>query len=59
MQDMVARFLITDTVCANWDKTVLKTSVDYMVLEFIGLDDFYQLVNVIMTSPAVNAVVDC
>jgi nucleoside-diphosphate-sugar epimerase len=57
-QDMEARFLITDIVRAIRDKTVLKTSADYIVRDFIGPDDFYQLVNAILTSPATNDVVD-
>ena len=57
-QDMEARFLITDIVRAIRDKTVLKTSADYIVRDFIGPDDFHQLVNAILTSPATNDVVD-
>lgn len=41
------------------DKTVLKTSAEYLVRDYIGPDDFYQLVSVILSSPANNAVVDC
>jgi len=58
-QDMEARFLITDTVRAIRDKTVLKTAADYLVRDFIGSEDFYQLVESILNSPATNAVVDC
>jgi len=58
-QDMSARFLITDIVRAIRDKTVLKTSSEYIVRDFIGLDDFYQLVSAILSSPATNDVVDC
>ncbi len=58
-QDMEARFLITDIVRAIRDKTVLMTSADYIVRDFIGPDDFHQLVNAILTSPATNDVVDC
>jgi nucleoside-diphosphate-sugar epimerase len=58
-QDMETRFLITDIVRAIRDKTVLKTSSDYIVRDFIGPDDFHQLVNAILTSPANNDVVDC
>ena len=57
-QDMEARFLITDIVRAIRDKTVLKTSTDYIVRDFIGPNDFYHLVNAILTSPATNDVVD-
>ena len=58
-QDIEARFLITDIVRAIRDNTVLKTSADYMMRDFIGPDDFHQLVNAILTSPATNDVVDC
>ena len=57
-QDIEARFLITDIVRAIRDNTVLKTSADYIVRDFIGPDDFHQLVNAILTSPATNDVVD-
>ena len=58
-QDMEARFLITDIARAIRDKIVLKTSADFMVRDFIGPDDFYQLVNAILISPATNVAVDC
>ena len=58
-QDMSARFLITDIVRAIRDKTVLKTSSDYIVRDFIHPSDFYNLVIALLTLPATNAVVDC
>ena len=58
-QDMEARFLITDIVRAIRDKTVLKTSADYMVRDYIGPTDFRQLVSLILNSPTWNSVVDC
>ena len=58
-QDMEARFLITDIARAIRDKIVLKISADFMVRDFIGPDDFYQLVNAILISPATNVAVDC
>ena len=58
-QDMNAGFLITDILRAIRDKKVLKASDDYIVRDFIGSDDFYQLIQAILTSPATNAVVDC
>jgi nucleoside-diphosphate-sugar epimerase len=57
-QDMEARFLITDIVRAIRDKTVLKTSADYIVRDFIHPLDFYNLVKSILAAPASNAVVD-
>ncbi|NOT66640.1 MAG: NAD-dependent epimerase/dehydratase family protein [Methylotenera sp.] len=58
-QDMDARFLITDILRAIRDKTVLKTSPDYIVRDFLHPSDFYQLVSVLLSSPTTNAVVDC
>ena len=57
-QDMEARFLITDIMRAISDKTVLKTSADYIVRDFIHPSDFCNLLSVILASPAINAVVD-
>lgn len=58
-QDTSARFLITDILRAIRDKTVLKTSSDYVVRDFLHPSDFYRLVIAILVSPAINAVVDC
>lgn len=58
-QDMGARFLITDIMRAIRDKTVLRTSADYIVRDFIHPSDFCNLVNAILVSPVANAVVDC
>jgi len=58
-QDMSARFLITDIVRAIRDKTVLKTSSDYIVRDFIHPSDFYKLIVALLASPAANSVVDC
>jgi len=57
-QDLAARFLITDILRAIRDNTVLKTSPDYIVRDFLHPSDFYQLVIALLTSPATNAVVD-
>ena len=58
-QDMSARFLITDIVRSIRDKTLLKTSSDYIVRDFIHPSDFYKLVVALLASPASNAAVDC
>lgn len=58
-QDMSARFLITDILRAIRDKTVLQTSSDYIVRDFLHPADFYQLVSVLLTAPATNTSVDC
>jgi hypothetical protein len=41
------------------DKTVLQTSSDYIVRDFLHPADFYQLVSVLLAAPATNTVVDC
>ncbi len=58
-QDMEARFLITDILRGICDKTVLKTSSDYIVRDFLHPSDFYGLVNAILGAPATNEAVDC
>ena len=57
-QDMEARFLITDILRAIRDKTVLKTSADFIVRDYIHPEDFCNLVNSILTAPATNVAVD-
>jgi nucleoside-diphosphate-sugar epimerase len=57
-QDLDARFLITDILRAIRDKTVLKTSADFIVRDFIHPSDFCSLVSAILAAPATNAVMD-
>jgi nucleoside-diphosphate-sugar epimerase len=58
-QDMSARFLITDIVRAIRDKSVLETSPDYIVRDFLHPSDFYSLVSALLSAPSTNAAVDC
>ncbi len=59
-QDMDARFLMTDVLRAIRDKTVLKTSSDYIVRDYLHPVDFYNLVNVMLGAPLeTNVVIDC
>lgn len=58
-QDINARFLITDILRAIRDKTVLATSSDYIVRDFLHPSDFYQLVNTLLAAHATNTSVDC
>ncbi|MDP3192341.1 NAD(P)-dependent oxidoreductase [Rhodoferax sp.] len=58
-QDMEARFLITDILRAIRNKTVLKTSSDYIVRDYLHPSDFHRLVMALLTTPAANAAVDC
>ena len=59
-QDIEARFLITDILRAIRDKTVLKTSSNYIVRDYLHPSDFYQLVSVMLAAPLeTNTVIDC
>ena len=58
-QDMSAQFLITDILRAISRKTVLQTSSNYIVRDFLHPADFYQLISLLLTAPATNTVVDC
>ena len=58
-QDLAARFLITDILRAIRDKTVLRTSPDYIVRDFLHPSDFYQLVCALLSAPAANTPIDC
>jgi len=58
-QDIEARFLITDILRAIRDKTVLKTSSDYIVRDYLHPSDFYRLVSALLVAPAANLAVDC
>ena len=57
-QEIAARFLITDILRAIRDNTVLKTSTDYIVRDFISPGDFYKLVAALLLAPPTNAAVD-
>ena len=58
-QDISARFLISDILRAIRDKTVLNTSPDYIVRDFINPFDFHNLVSALLVSPSANVAVDC
>lgn len=58
-QDISARFLITDILRAIRNNTVLKTSSDYIVRDFLHPSDFYRLVSALLSASTTNAVVDC
>ncbi len=58
-QDLSARFLITDVLRAIRDRTVLKTSSDYLVRDFLHPMDFHSLVRALLLAPAANTPVDC
>lgn len=58
-QDISARFLITDMLRAIRDKTVLKTSPEYIVRDFLHPSDFYGVVSALLAAPPANVAVDC
>ena len=58
-QDLEARFLISDMLRAIRDKTVLQTSSDYIVRDYLHPADFFQIVQCVLASPPTNAVADC
>lgn len=58
-QDLNARFLISDMIRAIKKKSVMLTSVDNIVRDFITPEDFYRLVCSIIDSPPVNQALDC
>lgn len=58
-QDISARFLITDMLRAIRDKTVLKTSHEYIMRDYLHPSDFHNLVSSLLSAPATNAAVDC
>lgn len=58
-QDITARFLITDILRSIQDNSVLKTSSNPIIRDFIHPSDFNQLIKSILSSPPANDVVDC
>ncbi|MBS1157495.1 MAG: epimerase [Proteobacteria bacterium] len=58
-QDITARFFITDILRAIRYHEILITSLDNIVRDYLGPNDFYQLVSLILSAPIQNNVVDC
>lgn len=58
-QDISARFLISDMVRAIRDKSVMRTSPDRIVRDFLHPSDFYRLVEAVLSAPPANTAVDC
>jgi nucleoside-diphosphate-sugar epimerase len=58
-QNMESRFLITDIVRSSRDRTILKTSSEIMVRDYITPKDFYSIISAILDSPPKNDVIDC
>lgn len=57
--DINARFLLTDAVRAIFDRTVLITSAERSVRDYIHARDFCNLVDALLAAPPTNDVVDC
>ena len=58
-QDIDARFLITDLLRSIRDKTILQTSSDYIVRDYLHPTDFFQLIILMLSAPVTNIVLDC
>ncbi len=58
-QDLAARFFASDIVRAIRDGSVLRTSPDFMVRDFLHPDDLHQIVERILAAPPANAAYDC
>jgi hypothetical protein len=54
-----SRFLITDIVRSSRDRTILKTSSEIMVRDYITPKDFHSIISAILDSPPKNDVIDC
>ena len=57
-QDMSAAYFMTQVAQSIANKTILTTSSDPMVRDYLHPLDFYQLVSKIMECPAINCAVD-
>lgn len=53
------RFLISDILRAVESHQTLITSTDDITRDYIGPEDFYQLIALILAAPTINCVVDC
>ncbi len=58
-QDVSARFFITDVLRAIREGETLFTTRDNIVRDYIGPDDLFQLIALIINGPVTNDVVDC
>lgn len=58
-QDISARFLITDIIRAIHNNTVLKTSAENIVRDYITPTDFFRLTTSLLSVPEVNTAIDC
>jgi len=57
--DLKAGSLITDLMCAIKDNKMLETADDEMVRDYIGAEDFFQIIQCIFNAPKINTALDC
>ena len=58
-QNISARFLMADILRAIQSGEALITSSDNILRDYIGTDEFYSLVSLILAAPLTNSVLDC
>lgn len=58
-QDLSARFLMSDILRAIRDQSILQTSSEYIVRDFLHPSDFHRLICALLAAPKENAAVDC
>ena len=58
-QDISSRYLITDILRAIRSGETLVSSPDNIIRDYIGPDDLYQLISLILAAPPANDVLDC
>ena len=58
-QDLGSRYLIADALRAVRDQTVLLTSPENIVRDYLHPDDFQRLVLALLSAPAANLPLDC
>jgi nucleoside-diphosphate-sugar epimerase len=58
-QDISARFFISDVARAIQCRETFVTSTGNFVRDYLGSEDFHQLIQKILQSAPINAVVDC
>jgi nucleoside-diphosphate-sugar epimerase len=57
--DIESRYLIADILRAIRDDQIFKTSTQNIVRDYLHPDDFFNLINVILTNPVSNQALDC
>lgn len=58
-QDILGRYFMTDILRAIRDKTILHTSPEYIVRDYLHPSDFYRLVAPLLFASANNTALDC